>query len=163
MGDLMPLEFKKDSANGWTRVTAVPDTGAVMSVAPGSMAPKYAVTPSAGSRCGQEFTASNHTLANEGEQHLPMLSPEGVWSKRRWQVAAVSRPLLSVGEECDSGRVVVFGKRGGYVLNMVSQEMQWFPRKQGGYEMEMWIPPASEVEAARAATRSSGFPWPGNQ
>ena len=156
--ELMPLEFKRDGRDGWTRVAAVPDTGAAMSVAPGSMAPTYEVTSSVGSRCGQEFTtASNHNLPNEGEQHLPMLSPEGVWTKPRWQIAAVTRPLLSVGEECDSGRVVMFGKRGGYVLNTVTKEMQWFPRKQGGYEMEMWLPPAEEVNAARSTGRSSVF------
>ena len=51
----------------------------------------------------------------------------------------------------------MFGKRGGYVLNTVTKEMQWFPRKQGGYEMEMWLPPAEEVNAARSTGRSSVF------
>ena len=162
VAELMPIDFKKDETGGWTRIKAVPDTGAVMNVAPSSMAPEFVVQPSEGSKRGQEFVAASGTcIPNEGEQHLMMQSPEGVWSRRRWQVAEVTRPLMSVGEECDNGSLVIFGKRGGIIMNMDTKEMQRFPRVNGSYEMEMWLPPLAEVQAAEANMRTSGFTGPG--
>ncbi len=149
---LLPLEYRQEH-DGWTRVKAVPDSGAVMSVAPASMAPGYHVKPSAGSLRGQHFVAASGTeIPNEGEQILPMQSGEGVWTQQRWQLADVTRPLLSVGEECDRNQYVIFGKTGGIVLNLETGETRKFPRVNGAYEMEMWIPPP-----VNAVSASTGF------
>ena len=94
--------------NGWTRIRAVPDSGAIESVAPYDMAPGYQVVAGPGSRRGQKYvSASGDETANEGEQRLPMVSNNGVVTEQKWQLAAVTRPLQSVGETCDAGNRVV--------------------------------------------------------
>ena len=97
--------------------------------------------PSKGSLEGREFvSASGDTIPNEGEQVLPMQSPEGHWVQQRWQMASVTKPLLSIGEECDDNKIVMFGKGGGAILNLEDGSLRRFPRIRGSYEMEMWIP-----------------------
>ena len=133
---------------------AIPDTGAKRSVAPKSMAPAYKVEPSAMSREGRGFVvASGGELENQGQFTVPSVSNEGVWSNHLWQVANVTRPLLSIGEEADNGKLFAFGSRGGVAFNTVTSEVEFFPRVDGTYEMTMHIPPAALVEAAAGFAR----------
>ena len=158
---LLPLEQKRSyrrQEQGWTCIKAVPDTGAHASVAPSEMAPNYQVKPSAGSLSGQEFVSAAGTpIPNQGQQTLPMQSAEGVWTNQRWQIAPVTRPLLSIGEECDQNNMVVFGRSGGAILNLESGSVRRFPRVRGSYEMELWIPPAPG-QTAQEAVSGMGFP-----
>ena len=99
--DLMPLSSGPDES-GWTRVRSVADTGAMMSVIqPGSVS-GYVVRPSAMSKAGECFaSASNTEIPNEGELVLPTMSSEGVVTRQVWQVAEVTKNLLSIMEETD--------------------------------------------------------------
>ena len=87
--------------------------------------------------------------------HWAMQSPEGHWTKQQWQVApegTVARPLLSIGEECDRGNIVVFSKKGGAIVGQETGAMRKFPRlPSGAYEIEMWMPPVDLVKARLAA------------
>ena len=148
----------KTEEHGWVKIRAIPDSGAIESVAPHDMALAYTVYPSAGSKRGQHnVTASGDEIPNEGEQFLPSVSENGVVTKQRWQMAAVTRPLQSVGELCDSGNRVIFGRGGGIIENIYTRETSPFIRENGTYIMEMWIPP---VESQRAVVDSS-FQWQG--
>ena len=84
---------------------------------------------------------------------MPMRSNEGVWSETRWQIAPVTRPLLSVGEECDSNKLVIFAKTGGAIMSLETGTVRRFPRKNGAYEMEMWVPPPPSQPKATGFTR----------
>ena len=140
--EIFPLDYKR-AEHGWTCVKAVPDTGAHASVAPPGMAAGHAIRPSEGSLKGQEFVAaSGDTIPNQGEQVLPMQSAEGIWTRQRWQIAPVTRPLLSIGEVCDDNHLVVFGRAGGAIMNLETGCLRKFPRVKGSYEMEMWLPPS---------------------
>ena len=111
-------------------------------MAPRDMVPGWEVRPSEGSRQGREFvTAGGGALKNQGEQMVPMRSGEGVWTETRWQIAPVTRPLLSVGEECDANKLVILAKTGGAILSLETGSVRRFPRKNGAYEIEMWVPP----------------------
>ena len=106
------------------------------------------------SKQGKGFVVANGgELPNEGQFCIPAVSDDGVWSKRLWQVTDVTRPLLSIGEEADTGKIVAFGARGGVIFNTVTNEVDTFPRVDGTYEMTMHIPPAALVEAASGFTR----------
>ena len=60
--------------NGWTRIRAVPDSGAIESVASNDMAPGYQVVAGPRSRKGQKYvSASGDEIANEGEQPLAVV------------------------------------------------------------------------------------------
>ena len=132
----------------------VPDTGAQVSVTTEDMVNGFPLLANLASKEGRGFTsASKHTIPCVGEYDLPTQSPEGVWTRQRWQVApegTVARPLLSIGEECDSERFVLFGKNGGAIIDQQSGAVRKFPRlANGAYEIEMWIPPADLVETVK--------------
>ena len=110
--------------------------------------------PSKGSLEGRDFaSASGDTIPNQGQQALPMQSPEGHWVQQRWQMAPVTKPLLSIGEECDMNKVVMFGRGGGAILNLEDGSVRRFPRVRGPYEMEMWIPPPPTSAADQGIPR----------
>ena len=89
------------------------------------------------------MVANGGTIPHQGEMRVPTMSNEGVWTHQRWEVAPVTRPLLSIAGECDKGQIAVFGHGGGALVNLQTREVRRFPRaKSGGYELEMWIPPA---------------------
>ena len=94
-------------------------------------------------------------MPNKGEMVVPMQSSEGVRTRQPWQVAPITRQLLSVGEECDRDNVVIFGRQGGAILNLTSGNLRRFSRVNGTYEIEMWIPPVEMVQ--QEAMNSQGF------
>ena len=151
---LEALEWKATNQSGWTRVRVIPDTGAKRSCAPRSMAPEYQVMPSAASRQGLDFvSASGNVIKNEGEQRLPMVSQEGVWAQHLWQIADVTRPLLSIGEVADEGNLMGFGPHGGFILNVATNEIRWFPRNRGTNELDMFLPPPEQASSSPVFTR----------
>jgi len=155
---LCTLSNYRSEKNGWIKIRAIPDSGAIESVAPNDMAPAYTVMPSPGSLSGQKYLVANgEEVTNEGEQVLPAVAENGKVTKHKWQMAAVSRPLKSVGEVCDEGKRVIFGRSGGIVYDIYSGEVtSEFTREHGTYLMDLWIPPASE-----AAKLGPGFLRPG--
>ena len=147
--------------DGWTYIKAVPDTGAQVSVADEDLAPGYALKETPASRAGRGFvSASKHTIPSKGEYDVPTQSPEGHWTRQRWQIApsgSLAKPLFSIGEECDKDCYVVFSKRGGAIINEHTGAIRKFPRLANGtYEITMRLPPASIITSA-----SQGFPRPG--
>ena len=76
--------------------------------------PDYAIEPSEMSKQGMSFVMANgEEVPNDGQQTLPTFSENLVRTTQKWQVAEISKPLLSVGEECDLNQWVVFTSRGG--------------------------------------------------
>ena len=94
------------------------DSGASVPVAPPSMLPHVAVTPSEGSTRGQKFTsASKHKSKNLGEQRARAYTEQGEPAEVLFQIADVSKPLVSVSAICERGNRVVFGRNGGIIQN----------------------------------------------
>ena len=88
---------------GWTRVEVVMDSGAAESVCPRDMCPQFPIQDSAASLAGVFYTAANGgKIANLGEQRIPV-SFGGVRTSAVFQVAEVSRPLMSVARICEVG------------------------------------------------------------
>ena len=131
---------------GWTRVEVVMDSGAAVCVCPKSMAPHIAVEDTAASKSGVYYTsADGGKIMNAGQQTIPIAFKNGVKAVAVFQVAAVSRPLMSVAKICELGNRVLFGAGGGVILNLQSGEVTPFEKKDGVYVFSMWIPPLSEV------------------
>ena len=144
--NLCPLGEWKQKAGEWTRLRSVVDSGAVASVIPPTAFPEYGSHPSPGSRRGQKFTsASGGTIANEGEQVLPAVTAGGAPTRIKKQLAAVSLPLCSVGEYCDAGNRVIFGRSGGVIQNVTTGCETPFTRENGVYLIDYWVP---SVDAA---------------
>ena len=155
------MDWRRDE-NGWIVFKAVPDSGAQVSVADEELAQGYQLKSTAASRAGRGFvSASKHVIPSLGEYDIPTQSPEGVWSRQRWQVAPkgqIAKPLLSIGEECDKNQIVVFSKNGGAIINQATWAARKFPRLNNGtYEIEMRLPPPGALNKLCNASAASGF------
>ena len=56
-----------------------------------------------------------------------------------FQVADVSRPLISVSAICEMGNRVIFGRGGGVVQSLLTGAETPFYRKNGIYHLNMWV------------------------
>ena len=143
-----------------TQVRWVLDTGAAHTVAPRDTAPPgYTAVDNDRSRSGQHWvSATGHVIPNEGTQSVPALTSEGKLKPLSWQVGDITRPLLSVGEICDNGKRVVFGKMGGYIQCFSPETQTWevehqFARRGHLYEMDVLIPPVEVAQNQLGFTR----------
>ena len=96
---------------------------------------------SAGSKRKQNFVVGNgHKIPNKGEVHLN-LEAEVLGSKNQlqtiFQVADITRPLMSVSKICDQGLKCVFDKDKATVLNDKGEMVCEFQRRGGLYVTTM--------------------------
>ena len=137
---------------GWVRVRSVMDSGCGVSVAPPGMCPEHPIEESEGSRRGQEFmSASEDTIPNLGEQKLNVLLDNGKETAIKYQIADVSRALNAVTEICDAGHPdhgnrVIFGRRGGMIVNLETGKTTPFQREGNIYCLDYWAKPVSRQE-----------------
>ena len=109
---------------GWTKVKVIMDSGAAESVCPRSMAPQFAIRDSAASKAGVYYTSANGGhIPNLGEQHVPFCLANGARTIATFQVAEVSRPLMSVARLCEMGNRILCGANGGVMLNLKKRVM----------------------------------------
>ena len=131
---------------GWSRVDCVLDSGAADSVCPRSMAPHFPVEDTDASRNGVYYTsADGGRISNVGQQSVPVALGNGARTVATFQVADVSRPLMTVGRVCEMGNRVLSGAGGGYILNVSTGEATPFYKRDGVYVFTMWIPPLQEA------------------
>ena len=117
------------------------DSGAAESVCPLGMIGHIEVVDSPGSRAGQHYLAANGgRISNRGQQMLPCMLGNGDATEAVFQVADVSRPLMSVSKVCEAGNRVIFGQSGGAISNISSGKTIVFEMKDGVYIFPLWIP-----------------------
>ena len=102
----------------WKPVASIVDSGAKNNVAPSSVSAK-ALVESYGSLNGMTYhTADGTRIPNLGRKTLETVSEDGSTQlSQTFQIADISRPLTSVGELADAGNLVVFGRKGGFIVN----------------------------------------------
>ena len=141
--------YSHEEYDDYARVEAVVDSGSADFVSSREMAPNVTVRPSAGSQRGQHFiSASGKRMANEGEQHLQIMTEEGTAAQIPWQITGVRKPLMSVSKLCDRGNRVTFGRGGGVIHNVRTGQMTPFDRSGGVYTLGLWV----------KQSNSQGFP-----
>jgi hypothetical protein len=97
--------------------------------------PGYATVASPGSARGQCFIVGDGgKLANMGQRHLNMqpLDDATVDMSSCFQIARVTRPLMSVGRMCDNGLKVIFDDKKAVVMDKEGIEICAFERAPGG-------------------------------
>ena len=100
------------------------------------------------------MSAPNEPIPNLGQQTLEVRTEEGVDTDVTFQMADVSRPLNSVGKICDTGKQVMFGKKGGVIWDVATGQLTKFHRETDGvYELNPWMKDGSQAP---------GFPRPGH-
>ena len=142
LGDVLPVNILTSAdplevlvaADDWQDLEfeVALDSGSVVHVcAPGDI-PGYLVQASAGSRRGQEFLMGDGgTIPNLGESQLN-LSDQDKNLQSVFQIAAVTRPLMSVGRICDQGHSITFNAVMAVVHSAEGTELCKFERQPGG-------------------------------
>ena len=117
------------------------DSGASEHVAADTDAPTYQVEESAGSRSGQHFVgAGGHRMANRCQMKLNMRADNGRNGRdvrTTFQVARVTRPLISVSKICDAGMSMKFTSTMAVIEDSKGKEVCRFLRKGGLYIASM--------------------------
>ena len=109
-----------------------------------------AVTDTVASKSGVYYTSANGgTISNDGQQTVPVCFENRIKTYAVFQVAEVSRPLMSVAKICELGNRVLFGAGGGVIVNLASGQSTPFYKKDGVYVFSMWVPPLSESPFGR--------------
>ena len=89
---------------------------------------------------GQTYgTAGSEKIRNLGQQHIRACTSEGMETEVLFQVAEISKPLISVSAICERGNRVIFGKGGGVVQHLAIGHETPFYRQNGIYILEMWL------------------------
>ena len=108
------------------------DSGSVVHVCSESDTPGYLIEQSPGSKVGQQFLMGDGgETPNLGQKHLSLQSENDKFTSC-FQVAAVTRPLMSVGKICDNDHTVEFDKVRAIVRDKNRQEICTFTRQPGG-------------------------------
>jgi len=111
------------------------DSGATDHVCHSGDVPGYIVEASPGSKAGQGFIVGNGArVPNDGQTLLSLQASgkDGNTVSTMFQVAAVSRPLMSVGRLCDNGMDILFKKDRADVLSSDGTVILSFERQVGG-------------------------------
>ena len=98
------------------------DSGSIVNVCHPDDCPGYVIQESVGSKRGQNFIVGDGgKLANLGEWNLNLEAPKDDNNSSKvsaiFQVAKVTRPLMSVGRMCDEGHTVTFDTDKAIVKN----------------------------------------------
>ena len=97
------------------------------------------MTESQGSVNGSTTPLTEQRTPNLRQKTFEVVSEQGSALSRTFQIADISRPLTSVGELADAGNVVVFGRKGGHVLNVNSRRRLDFKREHGVHLLRTWV------------------------
>ena len=108
------------------------DSGAVVHVCSDLDTPGYVLEASPGSRVGQNFVMGDGgKTPNLGQKQLNLQDGDGNF-KSTFQIAAVTRPLMSVGRICDNDNEVTFTKTQAVVRDSQGHDVCTFQRQPSG-------------------------------
>ena len=143
------------------------DSGCCDHVMDAGEAPGYCILESAGSKRRQNFVVGNGSkVPNQGEVHLNLDAKvgEGLSSLRSvFQVAEITRPLMSVSRICDQDLDWWFSKKVAKILNQQGGVLAVFGRVGGLYEARMKLRAPKPVKlptrfgSRRISGRESGL------
>jgi hypothetical protein len=119
------------------------DSGACESVTPSSAFKDFPIEESQGHIDGTNYVSASGTdIPNEGQQIIPAVTEDKMACQFTFQVAAVTRPILSVSRICERGNEVEFSRdgKGGVIRHVKTQKEIPFIKKNGIYVLKLWIP-----------------------
>ena len=110
------------------------DSGSVVHVCAPVDVPGYKTEESPGSKRGQNFLMGDGgEIPNMGQSNLNLSSASGERDIQSiFQIAAVTRPLMSVGKICDEGHSITFNAIMAVVHDKEGEEVCRFERAPGG-------------------------------
>ena len=135
-GDDIMLSDGTDFQGNWVEVEfeVALDSGAIVHVCHDDDTPGYVLQESAGSKRQQHFTVGDGgRLPNRGEKRLNLAAPKSGGGMGEiltvFQIANVTRPLMSVGRICDKGMKATFDSKCAIITDQNNREVCRFERK----------------------------------
>ena len=118
------------------------DSGCCRHVLPAESAPGYPILDSPGSRRGANFIVGNgQRVPNEGQMCLNLEAHTGDSTDQMvqsvFQVADLTRPLMSVSQVCESGHKCVFEKDHALIISAQGETLVKFEMRSGLYVATM--------------------------
>lgn len=130
----------------WTLVKATVDSGAVNNVAPNTIADKIPVTASEKSRSGVRYRVANGVIIqNEGEKKCVGIGETGNRVSMTYQIADVTKPLLSVYEMNRQGKKVVFDGHNSYIEDKKTGRREWIKCERGQFILNVWMKDGDKI------------------
>ena len=127
--------------------------------------------PSDSARTSRSSRLSSHDVDNTSEPPaapwsrtrgsiVTGQSEDGLALSMRYAVADIAVPLDSISQICDGGSVVVFSKKGGYVVNANGARLD-FVRKGDTYRRRTWVrrPRQQHEKATKDKTGDVKMAW----
>ena len=149
-----------------TDIVITLDSGCVDHLADMADMPGYAcvLEPSPGSKRGQAFIVGNGSkVKNKGQVRLQMQTTNGKAQSLNsiFQVAEITRPLMSVSRICDQGLECLFTREGATIRTEKGEVVASFQREGGLYTATMRLKAPKPLDEPNAApSNSSGFARP---
>jgi hypothetical protein len=123
----------------WEPLLLTMDSGAGNNVAPKNAFPWIKLQPNADSRAGRYYVAANGKKVYVlGEKVVTIKTTCGKIKKMRFQIADVTRILVSIGKVTEAGNEVVMKKKGGKIVDASGAEFE-MTMENGVYVMEVMV------------------------
>ena len=151
---LFGMEEEQPTRQGrWVKITAVADSGAVVSVMPDKLLPFIGVSPNKESRAKKKYRgAGGEPIPALGEKKVEMMTKEGQKKTTTWRTSPVKRPLLSLSQVTAKGHKVQLDSKDPHILNVKSGQKTKLRIKGQVFELDLWVkvPEEFDDESAEA-------------
>jgi hypothetical protein len=140
-------EINEFANSGWEMIRIVVDSGASETVVPRDLCPMIETRESVGSRDKQEYRAANgHTIVNEGEKEMLVLTQHGQQRRLVMQVCDVTKPLMSVSKSNAQGNIFVFDGDNSYMQCKKTGETTRIREEGGVFVLYAYVRPFTGPE-----------------
>ena len=104
--------------------------------------PGLRAQPSPGSKRGVKYIAANGAkLPNLGQMVVAFENGVGTAGRILFQVAAITKPLVSVSKLIDDGHQVVFYEKASYIIHKATGRKMLLKRERGVFIVDAFIEP----------------------
>ena len=115
--ELNSMELTAEEKLKYDRTEITMDSGAGATVTNPEHFPGCVVTDSPGSLAGQTYIGpAGERIPNEGQFTVPLTLDDGRVTRSTYQAAKVRKPLMAISSVNDKGNIVVFDKKGSFVI-----------------------------------------------
>ena len=137
--DSGPKGIQAPPGQKWQMVDITVDSGACDHVIGPNVLPGPVVQTEASRNKVPYYSASGEPITNYGMQEVAGYTQDGVEFNMKFNVAAVSKPLASVGRICAAGNQVNFGTQGGSIIGQDGSTSVDLTLQDGTYGLKIWV------------------------
>ena len=118
-----------------------------------SMFPEIGIRQTERSKNGQGFKGpGGENINNHGQQVMSLRTPEGFVRKSTWQVAEVTRPLVSASHIIQAGNDLFIGKDEAYIMNRRRKEKSMLRKEGNENALDLFVRVPPSVTASVTCT-----------